>query len=430
MKKVIVLFALLTAQFVVASGVDLYRGLLFWIKDQKNIEGNESRQTSLPLSTVLDGSKAITFSGANIPIRDTSAFSFAISFKVGSLNCVNRLFQLGRLSRHFYFDAENALHYDYTGCLRTVNWKAGNANTWYTIVVSHEAGANSAGQLKIYVGEKNSKLVKIHSQLEDAFFDCNNKQSFNASFKLGQTDYPTSGYLTSGQFANVRFWTRALTDEECEMADKSQNVFLETKPLGCPSGVKYDFFPLGGNMFGVNESSTTPQCAVYNVTNVGWCVDAGRLSSTGYAMLSDGSGRIVYDDFSQLFGTTIFSSEWVNIPNGNEYYYGRRWEPSFTPYLADGAIKDASYVFWLRIDELPTSGSHTIISRNVVEKLKSRFPNDQELCLKINQDGKLILRLNGADTVFTGARLRSGAWALISIIGRAEKSISVMVNKT
>ena len=101
MKKVIVLlFAVVMGQFAVASDVDLYKGLLFWIKDQKNIEGNEPRQTSVPLSTVLDGSKAITFSGANTPKRDTSAFSFAISFKVGSLNCINRLFQLGRSPRH------------------------------------------------------------------------------------------------------------------------------------------------------------------------------------------------------------------------------------------------------------------------------------------------------------------------------------------
>ena len=90
-KKVIVLlFAVMMGQTVVAADVDLYKGLLFWIKDQKNIEGNEERQTSLPLSTVLDGSKAITFSGVGIPKRDTSAFSFAISFKVGNLNCINR----------------------------------------------------------------------------------------------------------------------------------------------------------------------------------------------------------------------------------------------------------------------------------------------------------------------------------------------------
>ena len=81
-KKVLVLlFAVVMGQMVAASEVDLYRGLLFWIKDQKNIKGNELRLTSLLLSTILDGSKAITFSGANLPKCSTSAFSFTVSFK-------------------------------------------------------------------------------------------------------------------------------------------------------------------------------------------------------------------------------------------------------------------------------------------------------------------------------------------------------------
>ena len=65
-----VLFAIMLGQMVVASDVDLYRGLLFWIKDQQNIEGNELRQTSLPLGAELDGSEAITFSGADLPQRE------------------------------------------------------------------------------------------------------------------------------------------------------------------------------------------------------------------------------------------------------------------------------------------------------------------------------------------------------------------------
>lgn len=70
MKKFIVLsFVVLMGQIAVASEVDLYRGLLLWIKDQQNIEGNELRQTSLPLSTDLDGSKAITFSVADLSRR-------------------------------------------------------------------------------------------------------------------------------------------------------------------------------------------------------------------------------------------------------------------------------------------------------------------------------------------------------------------------
>lgn len=68
-KTIVLLFAVLMGQMVAASDVDLYRGLLFWITDQRGIEGNELRQTSLPLSTDLDGSKAITFSVADLSRR-------------------------------------------------------------------------------------------------------------------------------------------------------------------------------------------------------------------------------------------------------------------------------------------------------------------------------------------------------------------------
>ena len=68
MKKVIVwLLAVLMGQMVAASDVDLYRGLLFWIKDQNNIEGNELRKTTYPLSQVFDGSFNNQLAGTVIP---------------------------------------------------------------------------------------------------------------------------------------------------------------------------------------------------------------------------------------------------------------------------------------------------------------------------------------------------------------------------
>ena len=152
MKKVILLLGVvLIAQFAVASDVDLYKGLLFWIKDQNNIEGNELRQTSLPLTTVLDGSKTITFSGADLPIRDSSAFSFAVSFKVGELDCINRLFRLGSDARQFCLDAGNKLHYAMSGRTQVVNWNAYISNAWYAIGVPHGAEANSTEGMKLHI---------------------------------------------------------------------------------------------------------------------------------------------------------------------------------------------------------------------------------------------------------------------------------------
>ena len=134
-----------------------------------------------------------------------------------------------------------------------------------------------------------------------------------STFKLGYGSKPSTGNLQSGQFANIRFWTRALSDEECAMVDKNQNVILEKKPLGCPTGAKYDFFPLGGNMFGVDESSTTPKCSSYNVAASGWGICTGRLDSTGYAMFSDGTGTIVWTNFSDLFEGSYLLNNGKNL---------------------------------------------------------------------------------------------------------------------
>lgn len=66
------LFAVVMGQMVAASDVDLYRGLLFWIKDQNNIEGNELRKTTYPLSKVFDGSFNNQLAGTAIPKRKQS----------------------------------------------------------------------------------------------------------------------------------------------------------------------------------------------------------------------------------------------------------------------------------------------------------------------------------------------------------------------
>lgn len=107
-KKVIVLlFAVLTGQFAVASDVDLYRGLLFWIKDQKNIEGNELRQTTYPLSKVFDGSFNNPPKVTAMPRGGNHEYTFSLSFKVEELNCKNRLLVIG--TQNLNLAANNSL---------------------------------------------------------------------------------------------------------------------------------------------------------------------------------------------------------------------------------------------------------------------------------------------------------------------------------
>ena len=438
LKKVLMpLFVVLIAQFAVASDVDLYKGLLFWIKDQKNIEGNEPRQTSVPLSTVLDGSQAITFSGIGIPKRDTSAFSFAISFKVGSLNCINRLFQLGRSSRHFYLDAANTLHYDVANYPRTVNWKAEKANTWYTIVVSHEAGKNSAGMLKIYAGTKDSKLVKVNSQSEGAFFDCTTVPGMGYSFKLGQTDFPSSGYLTSGQFANVRFWTRALTDEECVMADKSQNAAMSADdvPVGAPNGSIWDFFPLDGNAY--RTKSTSMAALAQNTSLSNWMDSADRFSIGNSAVVSTGSGKVTISSFETLFSGSYTLNNGKTL-NGSNYDYRKQiqYDYDYYPHPAvakSGSENDATYSVWIQVNQLPTTGSVKLFERSVddtdasgkeVEPQKS----NKTFSLSLTNAGKLTLAGSGLTTTTFARVVSAGDWHLITIVGKASSSVQIFLD--
>ena len=440
MKKVIVLlFAVVMGQMVAASDVDLYRGLLFWIKDQKNIEGNELRQTSLPLSTVLDGSKAITFSGANLPKRSTSAFSFAISFKVGSLNCINRLFQLGHASRHFYLDAENTLHYDYFSYPRTVNWKAEKANTWYTIIVSHAAGVNASGRISIFIGEKDSKLVKVTSSSsgEGAFFNCNNSEAIASSFKLGQTDFPSSGYLTSGQFANVRFWTRALSDEECEMVDKSQNAAMSADdiPLGAPNGSVWDFFPLDGNAYRTKSSSMTAVSQNTVLTN--WMDSVDRFGLRNRAVVSTGNGEVTISKFETLFSGSYTLNNGKTLSNtSGTYWYQHSGSAVYYPYPSkanSGSEVDATYSIWVKINQLPSTGVAKLFDRSVIDTdSEGREVEPQKsnkmFSLSISNTGELVLAGAGLTSTTFSRIVLTNDWHMITIVGKANTSVQVFLD--
>lgn len=75
MKKVLLLVAALMGQMVAASDVDLYRGLLFWIKSHNNIEGDGLRKTTYPLSQVFEVSFSTSVNGrrsCHVPIDTAS----------------------------------------------------------------------------------------------------------------------------------------------------------------------------------------------------------------------------------------------------------------------------------------------------------------------------------------------------------------------
>ena len=370
---------------------DLHRGLLFWIKDQKNIEGNELRQASVPLSTVLDGSKAITLSGQALPKTDTSSFAFAISFKVGELDCINRLFQLGTSARCFYLDANNVLHFDYATYSYTVDWTIPKANVWYTMVVSHCAGVNASGELKIYIGEKDKELSLVCQCNAGAFFKCTTESGLASSFKLGSTSLPSAGYLQSGQFANVRFWTRALTDLECEKVDVLGDAMTEDKvPAGAPSGVVWDYFPLDGNAYRTKSTSMT--ALAQNTALANWVNSEDRYGAPLSAISSTGNGLVTISGFHNMFG----SDE-----------------------------TDATYSFWIKVDSLPESGNAYLFRR--VSSYSSWDARREKVLCSLSLTSKGVIQIGGEGVSETGftADLAVTDWHQVSVVGRSKKSVQI-----
>ena len=364
---------------------DLYRGLLFWITDQTNIEGNEPRQATIPLSTVLNGSQYISLSGAALPNKNDISFTFALSFKVGEAGCVNRLLELG--SRNFYISEGNKFTY----CL--LNGTTPNdsmfdiqikANTWYTFVISFTACQNA----QVYLGIMGSELKGSFEPYGEIYPDIRNI----GRIKLGHCAWPTAGNLQSGQFANVRFWTRALTDMECRLVDINQTAAMseDDVPLGAPDGVKWDYFPLDGNAY--RTKSTSMAALAQNTTLTNWVDSADRYGAERGAIASTGNGQVTISNSHNMFGTSEL---------------------------------DATYSFWINVAQLPSSDV-TLLKRTAVNSSFTSFGN---FLISLTSAGKLKFTGAGTTTTtFNSTTLPTNEWHLVTVVGKSGKSIQMFVD--
>ena len=328
--------------------LDLYSGLLFWIKDQNNIEGNELRQTTYALSKVFDGSFSNPLTGAAIPFYDSQAYAFSFSFKIGELDCINRIMKIGNDT--IYISADNKLYYEEN----ETSLKIDRTDVFYTIVVNVDESHN----LKLYAGIENTELSCVWDGAISGYLQFPLEMN---KFVLGYGTKPSAGYLRSGQFANIRFWTRSLTNRECECIDTKQQVMLETKLAGIPDGVEYDFFPLGGNMFGADETVVDSHAKTYQMNAFNWTASEGRNRLSERALYSqDGSGGIIIDDFGGLFHySSIITNGFISI---NEHDYSKPMEVN--------GNNDVSIVMWIKIDSLPDTGDYVpLFSRQM-----SKYP--------------------------------------------------------
>lgn len=400
---------------------DLYRGLLFWIKEKNNIEGNESRSSTYPLSQTFDGSFYNTLQGTSL----SSPLTFCFSFKLSDVNRINRLI---KLNNSIFLDEECRIgigHGNVDG-MGTAPCTI-KANTWYTMVIEE-------GRKTYYLGKTGEELTEFtlpHSTTIPTSM---------GSIKLGYCDRPSAGNLTGGQFANIRCWNRYLTDTECRLVDVNKNVAMSADdvPLGAPSGSKWDYFPLDGNAYRTQHTNMT--ALVKNTTVTNWTASTDRYNAEQGAITSTGSGKVTISSFESLFSGSY------TVNNGNTlsglrgcFSYSRSYTSStqYYPYpikTNSGSELDATYSVWVYVEQMPTSGSVKMFVRSLAkntdyhgETVEPQTSN-KTLSLSLSSSGKLVLEGSGlTSTTFSNA-VSANEWHMITVVGKANASVQVFLD--
>ena len=376
---------------------DLWRGLLFWITDQYNTEGNEERYVNTYSATSsgslgsfnngFNGSFYYQLGGRVLPKQESQEYSMAFSFRVGELNCVNRLLLLQ--GHTIYVDESNELRYHTLPTSFIVDKK----DTFYTMLLR----VDDNHRLSVYAGLKDCKLKNVYSSTITGYLNFNSTIAMS-NFKFGYGTMPTEGYLRSGLISNVRFWNRALSDTECQLADVNQLAAMseDDVPLGSPSGVKWDFYPLDGNAY--STKSTSAVATTNNASLYGWNSTTDRYGAERSAITSTGAGKVTISDFQNLFGTSETS---------------------------------ATYAFWINVAQLPSSDV-------VLLKRGCRFPGGNlydppsdysrgNFAVSLTSAGYLKFSASQT-TTFDRTALSVGEWHHIAIVGKSGASVQMFVD--
>ena len=403
---------------------DLYRGLLFWIKDQKNIEGNEMRYASKSFNSKFDGSFYNELKGSVLPKQETQEYTLSFSFRIGELNRVNHLLKLQDHS--IYVDESNRLMYHNT--LRT-SFYVNQKNVDYTLLLRVDTNQ----YLSVYAGRANDELKVVHNShiMKYLNFDSEVKMS---NFVFGYGTLPMVGYLQSGYISNVRFWNRALTDFECKMVDINQSEAMseDDTPLGAPNGVKWDFYPLDGNAY--RTKNTSMAALAQNTILTNWIDSADRYGAKRSAVTSTGDGRVTITGFETLFDGSYTLNNGKELNDLSGYYSWKKQLYSMTfcypsPATANsGAEESASYSVWVKVNSLPVVGSVNLFTRTVVntdqgDKEVEPQTGNKILTLSLSNTGKLTLTGSGISSTTFNRSVSINEWHMLTIVGKSKASI-------
>lgn len=381
--------------------LDLYAGLECWIPSNSSCEGNlkisywvvegmiyhsdrlSNRRWYPSIDGGFDGTFATLLEGAAFPAKGTDDYTASIAFSVNELGRVNRLMTFAGQS--IYLDIANRLMFHET----PTDFVVDSANTFYTLLIRQD----SDGKLSLFAGQFGTELVSV---LETPYVQLLDFSQFVLPefLKLGHTDLPTPGVLTSGRMKEFRFWIRALTDEEAEKVDTMSGVMLDTEPKYAPGGSVWNYFPMDGNMFSTTSASSNP--VLKNNTSYSMYEFPNRYGIRQRALESGTDGRMYISDMRSLFSNS---------------------EPN------------ATYAMWFYIDKLPSSGT-TSLMRRYWGGVESNANNDRNVEVSVLPSGGILLDNNYSTNVFATVSVLEKRWYLLTLVGTATKTLQVYLDDT
>ena len=393
-------------------------GRLLYIPDTVDIATGK-RTTSCPLTTNFDGTFAATLIGDPIPQLDKNDCSFSFRFRVGELGAVNRLITF--FGNHaVYSDSDDVLLFDghQTDCLVDGEWQR---LTFCQDENGHVRLYDGISLVAEYDGEIIHDFTAGTTDLATAFL-------------LGSTETPSKGYLKDGQFADLVFWGRALTEREViQLAEGEEG--REAMPKGIPEGMAYRHFRCSQNgFFSVSTNQAWMNPNDEGITVTGWSEFPGRSGVRQRAIRSDGTGIIEIPKLQ-----AIFSGNYV-LNNGIEFsyeegHYGRKDGACYPYPVTWTGASNGTYNCWIYVEVLPKTsfsvfkrirvGQTTDAGKQLVNTLSEA---NQSFGINLNADGRIVVEQNGVETLFTGGTMPLGEWKMLTVVGMAEKTITVYLD--
>ena len=398
---------------------DLYCGLVYW--------GHQELGRGFASWWDADKGKDV-YIGCDYD-RDSDDYTLSFTVRFSELNILHRMGMIGVDS--LIVNENN--HFEYAGV--DTGFSIDQTGVDYTFVFRIDDSHN----MTIYAGEADTLLRKVVELQLDNYLEYSESNYHEIIVTLKYSDYPSTGYLQYGSIGNLRFWTRALADIECQNIDTRAYEMLDGKLLSAPNDAEYWYFPMNGNILASNGEKWGPydfspkvKCDMYGFDNLNR--NRQRLRSfrswewhTGYHTYFDISGaEKLFTGESILnngYDLTKYNYSYCQSINGGNkaYYYPKAAK------VKDNSDCDASYLMWILFESIPEDGRRTILRREVspTEDAGGKtVGNNTSILIEIGCDHKIHISGTGiSDTALTPF-ISTNKWYHLAVVGKSAQTIN------